>query len=269
MKEKIDLPLNYAGKLFNSNQKPFLKTYLLDSQKERPLVLICPGGGYNHLSTREAEPVALQMNAMDFHAAVLSYSLAPMEFPAALCDLAEAVSLVRRNAKKWNVDSSSIIVAGFSAGGHLAASLGCFWRSGILQDLLPYKPEETRPNRLLLCYPVITADRRFCHEESIANVLGKNNLDLRDVVSLELHVDDSFPPTFLWHTVSDETVPLENSLFFASALREAKIPFEFHAFERGSHGLALATKETAKSDGSCQEKECCVWPALFRNWLEC
>lgn len=267
MQENIALPVNYAGKLFNSNQKPFLTMYLINAAVPRPVVLICPGGGYSHLSPRESKPIARKMNMLGYHAAVLSYSLAPMEFPAALCDLAEAVAFLRKNAGVWKIDDKNIVVAGFSAGGHLAASLGCYWNSGLLQDLLPYSPEQTRPNRLLLCYPVITADVRFCHEVSIQNVLGKNNLDMRDVVSLELHIDSSFPQTFIWHTFADESVPAENSLLLATALREAKIPFELHLFQRGVHGMALATAETAKPDGSGTEAEVSVWPELFRNWL--
>ncbi|MBR1614806.1 MAG: alpha/beta hydrolase, partial [Treponema sp.] len=149
--ETIQLPVNYSGKIDNSNQKPFVRTFMLDTEKKLPMVVVCPGGGYEHLSERESEPVAKKMNALGYHAMVLSYSLAPMEFPAAMCDLAEAVALVRRNADEWNVDENRIIVCGFSAGGHLAASLGCYWRSGIIQDLLPYTPEETRPNFLILC----------------------------------------------------------------------------------------------------------------------
>ena len=266
--EKVMLPVNYAGNVFNSNQRPFVETFLLETEEKRPLVVVCPGGAYSHIGTREGRPVAKKMNEMGYHALVLTYSIAPMEFPAALCDLAEAVALVRKNAGKWNVDEGKIGVCGFSAGGHLAATLGCYWRSGILQDILPYTPEETRPDFLILCYPVITSDIGCCHDESIRNVLGEKNLDERDFVSIENHIDESFPPTFLWHTLADDCVPVENSMLLASALRSEKIPFEFHLFSRGSHGLALATSETAKEDGSCQERECTVWPELFKNWFE-
>ena len=266
--ETIQLPVNYSGKIDNSDQKPSVRTYILESDEKLPMVIVCPGGGYEHLSERESEPVAKKMNALGFHSMVLSYSLAPMEFPAAMCDLAEAVVLARQHSDDWNVDAGRIIVCGFSAGGHLAASLGCYWNSGILQDLLPYSPEETRPNYLVLCYPVVTSDINFCHEDSIRNVLGKNNLDEREFVSIEEHIDDNFPPAFIWHTTEDESVPMENSFKLAAALRGCGIPFEYHLFERGCHGLALATPKTAKSDGSCQERECSTWPELFRNWFE-
>ena len=266
--ETIILPVHYSGKVFNSNQKPFLKTYLLETSVPLPLVLICPGGGYEHLSERESEPVARKMNSLGFHAAVLSYSLAPMEFPAALCDLAEAVATIRGRAAEWNVNPDGIVVAGFSAGGHLAASLGCYWGFGLLDDLVPHSKDEIRPNYMLLCYPVITADVKHCHEGSIRNVLGKNNLDMRDFVSIENHVEPSFPPTFMWHTLEDEAVPAENSLLLAMALRREGVDFEYHLFQKGCHGLSLATPETAKPDGSCQQKECAVWPELFKAWLD-
>ena len=114
--ETIQLPVNYSGKIDNSDQKPSVRTYILESDEKLPMVIVCPGGGYEHLSERESEPVAKKMNALGFHSMVLSYSLAPMEFPAAMCDLAEAVVLARKHSDDWNVDAGRIIVCGFSAG---------------------------------------------------------------------------------------------------------------------------------------------------------
>lgn len=272
--ERIDLPVNYKGKISNSNQKPFITTYLLDNYENldpnrlRPLIVICPGGGYEHLSVRESEAVAIKMNSLGFQAIILNYSLAPMEFPASLCDLAEAIVLARKKAGEWHVDPNKIVAAGFSAGGHLAATLGCYWNAGLLQELLPYQPLETKPNALLLSYPVITADIRYCHEASIRNVLGPGCEDERDFVSLENHVSKDVPPTFMWHTNEDKSVPAENSMFFANALRSAGINFEYHLFSKGIHGLALANEETSKPDGETVEKQCAIWPELFANWLE-
>ena len=272
--QTITLPVHYTGKLQVNGQAPALTTYFLenyeslDPNRVRPLVIICPGGGYDHLSPRESEAVALRFNAMGFHAALLSYSLAPMEFPAAACDLAEAVHFVRTHAAEWHVAPDKIICCGFSAGGHLCATLGCYWNASLFADYLPYRPEEIKPDALILSYPVITADEQFCHKKSINLVLGSTQKFSREDVSLEHHVTNDFPPTFLWHTLSDQSVPAENTLLFANALRRAGVPFAYHLFTHGRHGLGLAIAETSKPDGSAIEPECEVWVDLFRTWWE-
>lgn len=271
--ETISLPVRYLDKGVKNNcAKPNLMTYILDNYEEfsaerkRPLVLICPGGGYEFLSDREAEPVAIKMNALGFHAAVLRYSLAPMDFPAALLDLCEAVALCRRRASEWNVDAEKIIVAGFSAGGHLAASLGVYWNSPLIQKYLPLSASDVRPNALMLGYPVIKSGD-FSHESSIKNVLGGATEFTEADVSLERLVSKDTPRTFMWHTNEDNCVPLENSLEFAHALRRASVPFEYHIFEKGGHGLSLATKETAWSNGVGDEPTCATWPELFARFI--
>lgn len=272
--ETIELPVHYAGKLENNGQRPSLTTYLLDNyesldlERVRPLVIICPGGGYDHLSAREAEAIAIRFNSMGFQSALLSYSLAPMEFPVAACDLAEAVYYARSHAAEWHVDPNKIICCGFSAGGHLCATLGCYWNTDLFAAYLPYQPEEIKPNALILSYPVITADEELCHKKSINLVLGATQKFTRKDVSLEHHVSADFPPTFLWHTLADKSVPAENTLLFATALRRAGVPFEYHLFTFGKHGLGLATQETSKPDGSAVEPECAVWIDLFATWIE-
>ena len=263
----------------------FLRTYLISKNsfnpgRKRPLVLIIPGGGYDHFGEREQEPVALKMNSLGFHAAILHYSLAPMRFPDALCDAAASVALIRENAEDWAVDSSKIILCGFSAGGHLSASLGAFWNKPFLRDFVQFSPEEIRPNFLCLCYPVVTADEKFCHKGSIQNVIGEipeneaaeictslGKSSIREVVSIEKNISADFPPTFIWHTTQDEAVSAKNTLLLANALLESNIDFEYHLFNRGKHALALANEESAKADGSHIEKECAVWPELFVNWF--
>ena len=264
----------------------FLSTYLhsqnaFNPQRKRPFVLVIPGGGYEHFGQREREPIAVKMNALGFHSAILSYTLAPMKFPEALVDAANAVALIRENAEKWGVDSSKIILCGFSAGGHLASSLGAFWNSEFLKDYVPHSPEEIRPNYLLLSYPVVTSDEKFCHAGSIQNVIGSISDDeakkickslgqetIRDAVSIEKNITKDFPPTFIWHTVQDEAVPAKNTLLLANALYEKGIDCEYHLFNRGKHALALANAETANPDGTNTEKECAIWPELFVNWFE-
>ena len=263
-----------------------LRTYLHENfefnpEKKRPLVLVIPGGGYNHVGIREREPVALKMLSLGFHSATLTYTVAPMKFPEALTDLADAIAFIRENASKWNVEPSKIILCGFSAGGHLAASLGCFWNSEFLKAYISHSQEKIRPNVLCLCYPVVTSDERYCHKESIENVIGSiseaeskkicsflKKSDMRDVVSIEKNISNDFPPTFIWHTIQDEAVPAKNTLLLADALYEKGIDCEYHLFNRGKHALALANEESAKADGSHIEKECSIWPELFKNWFD-
>lgn len=264
-----------------------LTTYILQNypnfsaERIRPLILVIPGGGYSHYGQREQESIAIKMNSLGFHAAILHYTLAPMRFPQALCDAANAVALIRKNAENWHVDSNKIILAGFSAGGHLSSLLGCFWNSKFLKKYISHTSQEIRPNFLCLCYPVVTAEEKYCHAGSIQNIIGSipekeaaeisNSLgksSMREVVSIEKNISADFPPTFIWHTLQDEAVPAKNTILLANALYEKGIDCEYHLFNRGKHALALASAETANPDGSNAERECSVWPELFMNWFE-
>lgn len=251
-----------------------LSTYLWDDSKEipiskRPLVLICPGGGYHRTTDREAEAIALRLMSMGYHTAVLRYSVAPVCFPVSLREVAQCVALFRRNAEKWNIDDERIVIMGFSAGGHLAASYGVYWNSPELAELCECESESLRPAALLLGYPVITADPKYRHDGSIQNLLGKNWQDsgLQSMVSLEKHVGNHTPKTFIWNTFTDDTVPAENSLLWVQALMQHQIPVEFHMYERGGHGLSLANSLTDNQEHSCVQDECQSWINLAETWL--
>jgi len=253
-----------------------LVTYLLEQSPEiaappRPLVLICPGGGYSFTSDREAEAVALKFNAAGFHAAVLRYSCAPAVYPTALCEVAYSVALIRQNADAWNVNPDKIVVQGASAGGHLAASYAAFYQEDFLGKLTGLSAKELRPAGLMLSYPVITSGE-YAHQGSFECLLGKSYADLKDEpllrkLSLEKAVHKDMPPVFLWHTFCDTTVPVENSLLFVSALKEKNIPTEFHMFPRGAHGLGLANHLTVMHDGYGLQPECEIWIDLAITWL--
>lgn len=238
---------------------------------QRPLIIICPGGGYEHHSPREGEAVALKMLDFGYNAIVLRYSLLPNTFPCALFEAAYAVDYARKHAADWDIHPERIIVAGFSAGGHVAASLGTMWNSKELSafaaNVLHTTPEAVRPNGLLLGYPVITSGA-FAHRLSFERLLGERYDELLEYVSLEKRVTADTPKTFLWHTFSDGSVPVENSLLFAQALRQAGVPFELHVFPAGNHGLGLGTKETDTKDGKHFQPEVSVWTGLFKTWME-
>lgn len=250
-----------------------LETYFLnnsvsiDPERTRPVVLICPGGSYEKTSDREAEGVAIRMCARGFHACVLRYSVAPVRYPAALIQLAKSVAWLREHSGEYHMDPKKIVLCGFSAGGHLAASLGVFWNHGLLREKTGLSGEEIRPDRLMLCYPVISSGA-FAHRGSFENLLGRDSTEEEwREQSLELWVNRDTPPSFLWHTVTDETVPVENSMLFAFALRKAGVNFEMHLYPKGGHGLSLGTEETRSSDGRGVEPAVQSWIELAGDWI--
>lgn len=254
-------------------QGAYLETYFLDARPRlkhshiRPLVLICPGGGYRMVSEREAEPVAMAFAAKGFHTAVLTYPVAPVRFPQALYALGEAMAWIRAHAEENHIDPQKIAVSGYSAGGHLAASLGVFWKEAFLTEAIGCKPEELRPNALILGYPVITSGE-FAHRPSFERLLGEAPEEaLLEKVSLEKQVTADVPPTFLWHTYTDELVPVENSLLFANALHKAGVPMELHIYSTGVHGLSLANKVTEGAEIARLCPDCEGWIELACAWL--
>lgn len=240
----------------------------MGSDRVRPAVLIFPGGGYEFISPREAEPVALKVLGMGYHAFILKYSVYPALYPTALRQAAQAILLIRHNAAAWHVDPDRIIVLGFSAGGHLAASLATMWSAPVLQDAAS-DPRLLRPSGLALAYSVLTAGQ-YTHQSSIDHLLGpeKHNPTLLHDVSPELHVTAETPPTFLWHTMADDLVPAENSLQFVQKLRSAGVPAELHLFPNGGHGLSLAADETRTPQGTEVDPQVAIWPTLFQNWVK-
>ena len=253
-------------------------------ERKRPMIVICPGGGYEHVSPREGEPIALQFMTTGAHAAVLRYDVSGQgaEFPQHLLELAASVAYVRKHAAEYCIDPDKILVAGFSAGGHLAASLGCFWKEKWLEELMQAEIGATmkdyQPNGEILAYPVITSGE-FAHRGSFVKIMGSEAeqgyaplgltaKELEEKLSLENQVTSDFPQTFMWHTFEDGAVPLENSLFFAEALRKAGVNFEYHVFPHGGHGYALATKETAMKEGKEINAQCAQWIDLFKSWMK-
>ena len=226
-----------------------LYTYFIDlspeiTVKQRPTVIVCPGGGYGMTSDREAEPIALQLAAAGINAAVLRYSVAPHRYPTALLELASAVRYVRAQGAAYGCDPDRIYTIGFSAGGHLAASYGNFWSRPFIAQALDCPSEVLKPNGQILCYPVITSGA-YAHRGSFKNLLGEHYEADKAGQSLEVSVNADTPPTFIWHTQADDAVPVENSLLLVAALQRAGIRTEFHMFPSGGHGLSLATPLTS------------------------
>lgn len=205
-----------------------------------PCVLVVPGGAYRFTSDRESEPVALAFCGKGFHAAVLRYSIDPSHFPESLCELSQTVAWIRDHAAEYSIDPDRIYVVGFSAGGHLAGSLGVYWNTDFLHRLTGLTAEQIKPDRMILCYPV-TKSGAHAHRGSVEHLMGvKDGSVYIDEFDLPSHVCADTPPCFIWTSITDAIVPMENTLVFADALRKNRIPFEMHVFSEGPHGAALS-----------------------------
>lgn len=254
----------------DENFAPTLTNFLLNFQDDASYgaILILPGGGYGFTSWREAEPIAYWANASGYHAFILHYSVAPNRHPQPLLDATRAMCIIRDNAKKWKVDPSKIAVCGFSAGGHAAGALATMYDEPYLLDIQGMEKGKNRPNAAILSYPVITGGEK-AHRGSFDNLLGENaDSDMIRYLSLENRVHENMPPVFLWHTVSDSSVPVENSLLFANALTKHKVPFEMHIYPEGPHGLSLANRQTAEQNPSLINPHVGTWTTLCKQWLD-
>lgn len=244
--EYLKTPLEYGGAK--------LKKYILEPDPlrdtvcpKRPAVIVCPGGGYKKLSSREAEPMALKFCAAGFHAFVLEYSIAPVGWPVPTCELSAAVNYVRSVGDEYFIDKDRIFVCGFSAGGHLAAGLGVFYDYEIIKSGSYSDGISNRPNGLILGYPVITSKPGRRHDGTFDNFC-RGKFSAADYFSLEERVSPDTPPCFIWHTAEDISVPVYNSLAFAAALRDNNVMFELHVYPRGAHGCALANEITTVNE---------------------
>jgi len=234
--------LPYGGRLWIDDEpvKP----------KPKGVVIICPGGGYEWLSPREAEPVAAAFSGSGWIGAVLHYGVGHGLGTVPLKQLGAAAGWVREN-----YPGLPVVVCGFSAGGHLAASLGVHWKTMGL----------TRPDALILCYPVITAGT-YAHQVSIQNLMGEQDPYF---FSLERYVTRDMPPAFVWHTAADPEVPVQNSLLLADAMAEAGVPFELLIFPEGMHGLSLATPVVNEPEKNrIADPHVAGWFRLCLEWLE-
>ena len=241
----------------------------IDSERRRPTVIVCPGGGYEFTSDREAEPVALHFVSLGYNAFVLRYSVAPSRYPQALLELAASVAFVRKRAEQYLVKPDAVAVCGFSAGGHLACSLGVFWHEPFISDTLGVGAQEIRPDVMLLGYPVITSGV-YAHRGSFDALLGKDApQELVERFSLEKRVTAGTPPAFIWHTFDDDCVPVENSLLLAQALRAHQVTTELHIFPQGPHGLSLCDARTAGPGASdLINPQCAAWVRLCDAFLQ-
>lgn len=233
----------------------------MPARSQRPCVVVCPGGGYEMVSDREKDPIALAFNAAGYQVFTLTYSVKERarDFQP-LIELSRLIMAIRENAGAWSVIPDKIAVIGFSAGGHLAASLGTLWNHPDLRKAMGIAAPDNAPNALILSYPVISAGPN-AHQGSLLRISG-GDPERAKFFSLENHVGPHTPPTFLWHTEDDPVVPVENTLLFCNALRQHGISFESHIFAHGQHGLSLCNEEVATPNAACAP-----WVSLCLTWL--
>ncbi len=238
------------GVFQDERDRPELTPYLVEKGKATGAsVVVCPGGGYQNLAMdHEGVQIARWLNSLGVHAFVLKYRLGPRhKHPAMLDDVSAAFRMVRQRAGEWNVDPKRVGVWGFSAGGHLAATISTHFTA------------ETRPDFAILSYPVITCSEEWRHKGSCRNLLGSENPDpkLVELLSNEKQVTAQTPPTFIFHTTDDQSVPVENALAYYAALRRHNVEAEMHIFEHGRHGVGLAPGDWVLN----------AWPDLLARWL--
>ena len=224
------------------------------------MIVVCPGGGYGGLADHEGTPIADWLNTLGITAGVLRYRLGPANHhPAMLQDAGRAIRMARANASLWKIDPKRVAILGFSAGGHLASTAGTHFDAGDPEAADPVDRLSSRPDRMILAYPVVSMKEPVTHGGSKRNLLGANpSAELVESLSNETQVKSDTPPTFIVQTDEDTVVPAENSLQLIMALRRAKVPVEFHLFEKGRHGLGLGDENLPYGE----------WTNLCARWLD-
>lgn len=224
-------------------------------------IIVCPGGGYEFLASHEGEGYARWLSENGIAAFVLKYRLGSGGYrhPVELQDAARALRLVRANATEWRLDPKRIGIIGSSAGGHLASTLLTHFDAGDTNAVDAVERQSSRPDLGILCYPVITMGD-FTHRGSRKNLFGTNATpELVRELSNELHVTKDTPPCFVWHTFEDKVVPVENSLQFATALRQAGVPFDLHIYQHGGHGMGLGSNDYEPGKWHPWVRDCTYW----------
>ena len=246
--EKIDL-YDYYGIERPKGGKGYLTCYIHEHSDEyckgrlRPAMIVVGGGAYLFVSDREKEPVAIKYLAEGFNSFVLDYSCEPIKYPYQFLEGVMATRFVKENAKKYHVIKNKVAMIGFSAGGHLAGTVATLYNNSVAIKYFGKKVELNRPDAMVFSYPVVTLGLKT-HGGTADRITGGDK-GLKEYLSVDKHVTDKTPPAFIWTTKNDNTVPYENSLMLFDAYKKSGAWCELKLFEKGVHGLSLATKETA------------------------
>ena len=241
--------------------KPTITVYApRTTARDATAVIVLPGGGYGALAmNHEGRQIANWLNSYGIAAFVLKYRLGPRyHHPVEMGDAQRAVRMVRSRATEFGIAPDRVGAWGFSAGGHLASTIGTHFDAANTNASDPIDAVSSRPDFLILAYPVISFTTPYTHKGSMKNLLGDNpDKALVESLSNELQVTPQTPPTFLFSTNADTGVPAENAVLFYLALRKAKVPAELHVFQNGPHGVGLGNSDLALAE----------WPVTLANWL--
>ena len=248
-----------------------LTTYLYDTRNEKSdAILVIPGGGYSEVcADREGEEVALAFSVLGLKAFVLNYSTNEnAKFPRPLVEASLAMAHIRGNADKYGINPDRVFVVGFSAGGHLAGSLGTMWHKKCIYDATGIPFGINRPTGMILCYPVLCYFDRT-HKRTFRNLLGTDTPTEEQIAewSVERNVDERTCPAFLLHTADDNSVNVLNNVYMQKALAENQIPFEVHIYPHGPHGIALANDITGSTPAMINPSVA-EWPRLAAAWIK-
>jgi acetyl esterase/lipase len=261
--------------ILDENDKDiYLDVYAADhiSGFVRNAILVIPGGGYGGVcSDREGEPIAMAFMAHGYNAFVLHYSVGRKKpFPAQLIEASKAMKHIKDNAEEYNIDPDKVFVIGFSAGGHLAGSLGTMWHKKEIYDVIDMPFGYNKPAGMMLIYPVVSAIEDFSHYGSIYNLLCDDNpsYEQKEACGIENNVDSRSCPAYIVHTANDEIVNVRNSIALADAYAKNDMKFELHIFPNAPHGMALSNTITACGCKGWDNPHHAKWVELAAEWAE-
>lgn len=253
-----------------SDKEVFLEVYAAEKVGEfvRKAILVIPGGGYSNVcADREGEPIAMAFMPHGYNAFVLHYSVNKKPFPAQLIQASKAMKYIKDNAEKYNIDSEKVFTVGFSAGGHLAASLGTMWHKKEIYDAVDMPYGYNAPRGMMLIYPVISAKY---HKMSFENLImdNENFEEKAKECSIENFVDEKTCPAYIIHTSNDGLVDVRNSLLLAEALKKSEKMFEMHIYPDAPHGIALANEITQCGEPKFNNSIIAEWVNNAVKWAE-
>lgn len=253
------------------NENVFLECFIAEKLPNftRKAILVIPGGGYGNVcADREGEPIAMAFMPYGFDAFVLHYSVKSNSnkvFPTQLIEASKAIKYIRDNAEEFGIDPHKVFATGFSAGGHLCASLGILWNIPEVYEAIDMPFGYNKPDGIIPVYPVING-----HTGSFKNLFGTEDVTQENIdrVCLDRHVTKDSSPAFIMHTSNDQIVPVSNSLDLARAYAEAGMTFELHIFPDAPHGVALGNKITNNNVPKYVDASIAKWIELAAYWTD-